>query len=258
MANKIPQEIKPKHYSDWLNDASTKRLLALETEWLKSWLKQLYGCHLSYSGIDPSPRFLNYSRTQHQFRLGLPWAYQVTNCDARIEEAAWPLPSESTDVIVLQHALDLSTQPQKLIKEASRCLVPNGYLLVVGFNPYSLWGGGRLLNTFSSKLPWLSRPVSIKRLQDWLSLVDLKVEQVFNCAHTWPLLLGSSELTQRVDNVLAGTAWLPASVYLLVARKTVAGLTPIRMQRRHSIKESFGIPVAASSMQQTIDMRNKE
>lgn len=258
MADKIPQLIKPAQYSKWLEKESTQRLLALEASWLKSWLQQLYGCHLAYAGIDSTPRFLNYSRTLHQFRLGLPWSMNVADCDARINDDAWPLAEQSVDVVVLQHALDMSAKPQQLIKEASRCLVPNGYLIVLGFNPNSIWGGWRWLQTFSSKLPWLTRPVSIKRLKDWLSLVDLKVEQEFNAAHVWPLRIGSEDLSRRIDRVLAGTRWLPANAYLVVARKTVAGLTPIRMHRRQTMAESFGVPVAASSMHEPIDMSMNE
>lgn len=254
MAYTIPHNIKPEHYAAWLKLDSTQRLLALEASWLKSWIKQLYGCHLAYVGVDPKPRFLNYSRTSHQYRLSLPWAYQVAEYEARMDGDAWPLDDESLDVVVLQHSLDVSSQPQRLIKEASRCLVPNGYLIVVGFNPYSFWGGWRWLRTFSSKLPWISRPVPVSRLKDWLILLDLKVEQVFNCAHLWPIKVGPEHLMQRVDRVLAGINWLPANAYLIVARKTVAGLTPIRMQQKPLIKNNFAMPVAAAEVLEPIKM----
>lgn len=258
MAHTIPHNIKPEQFSAWLRLDSTQRLLALEANWLKSWIKQLYGCHLAYVGIDPQPRFLNDSRTSHQFRLSLPWAYQVSEYDAQIEEDAWPLADESLDVIILQHSLDMSSHPQRLVKEASRCLVPNGYLIVVGFNPYSFWGGWRWLRTFSSKLPWITRPVSVGRLSDWLTLLDLKVEQVFNCAHLWPAKIGPEHLIRRVDRVLAGTDWLPANAYLMVARKTVAGLTPIRMQQKPLMKNNFSMPIAAAGMLEPIEMRVKK
>lgn len=51
-----------------------------------------------------------------------------------------PLQSNSVDVILLYHALALIAEPQALIREAYRTLLPGGQLIVIDFNPYSLWG----------------------------------------------------------------------------------------------------------------------
>lgn len=239
--------IKAEQYAAWLTQPATRRLLSLEAGWFRPWLMELHGCHLVYAGIDPEPRFLRSSRTQHRFCLGLPWSEGVADSAARIQDDAWPLPDASVDVVVLQHSLDMSHRPHQLIREASRCLVPNGYLLVSGFNPYSIWGAVRWLRTFSSDLPWISRPVAPARLHDWLTLLDLRVEQTFYCAHLWPALFGPETLSRRIDRVLAGNVWLPANAYLMVARKTVAGMTPIRPRRWVRNDNSFGIPVVAAS-----------
>lgn len=239
--------IKPDQYAQWLNTPALRRLLSLEAAWLKQWLEPLYGCHLIYTGIDPEPRFLKRGRTVYQSVLGLPWANGVAPCAAQISDDAWPLADNSVDVVVLQHSLDMSSKPHQLIREATRVLVPNGYLIVCGFNPLSPFGAWRWLRTFSSTLPWLTSPIAPARLHDWLMLLDLKVEQTFYCAHTWPVRLGSEKTARRIDRVLAGNMWLPANAYIMVARKTVAGMTAIRPRRFVFGDKSFGIPVAAAS-----------
>lgn len=239
--------IKPENLSQWLQQPSTRRLLALEAGWLRDWVCQLHGCHLLYVGVDPEPRFLKRSRTQHQFRFGISWSEGVTQDQAHIQDDAWPLADESVDVVVLQHSLDLSSRPHQLIREAVRCLVPNGYLIVAGFNPLSLWGGARWLRSFSTDLPWVSNPVAPSRLTDWLTLLDMRVEQRFHCAHLWPVSLGSERLNRRIDRVMAGNQLLPSNAYVIVARKTVAGMTPIRPRRWQLSDAAFGLPLATAS-----------
>lgn len=238
--------IKPENYAQWLKKPTTERLLAIEASWLRAWVQQLYGFQLAYTGIDHDPKFLNHSRTQHCFKLGFDWGGGEISRDAVIEEDAWPIADESLDVVILQHSLDFSRQPHHLLREACRTVVPSGYVLIVGFNPISLWGGWRWLRTFSAQLPWITRPLASSRLIDWLTLLDLKVEQVFHCAHLWPLTLGTDSLSRRVDRVMAGTSWLPANAYLIVARKTVTGITPIRLKKRMRYNFSFGLPVTAA------------
>ena len=233
--------IKPETYQQWLARRDTRRLLALESGWLRDWVSQLHGHHLLYAGIDDVPRFLQRSRLAHTFCMGLPWQRDAVQRDAWMASGDWPLADNSVDVVVLQHVLDMSTHPHQIIREASRVIVPNGYLIVTGFNPYSLWGGVRWLRTFSTRLPWVANPVSERRLQDWLTLLDFRTEAESAVAHTWPVTLGSERISRRIDRVLAGSRLLPASAYLHVARKTVAGMTPIR-PRRWLLNESFAQP----------------
>lgn len=239
--------IKPEVYQQWLNKQATQRLLALEAGWLRNWVNQLYGYHLAYCGIDTTPHFLKYSKTRHTFRFGFKWSEQIVPCDALVEEGQWPLADEAVDVVILQHSLDMSRSPHQLLKEASRSLGAGGYLIIVGFNPYSLFGAMRWLKSFSSKLPWLMRPLSKQRVTDWLQLLDMHVEHTSDCAHLWPIYMGTETLSRQVDRVLVGTSWLPANAYLLVARKTIAGMTPICQNKKTYRQPSFGMPVAAAT-----------
>jgi SAM-dependent methyltransferase len=233
------------HYVDWLQKPSAQRLLALEAGWLGDWLAQLDGEQLLYAGADPSPRFLRHSPMSHRFTTALPWQPLEQPAAMRMNPDAWPLMDQFLDLVVLQHTLDMSRRPHQLVREASRCLVSSGYLIIVGFNPWSLWGAQRWLRTFSSELPWLSNTVSAGRLCDWLTLLDFRIECVQNMAHVWPIKMVNEGLSRRIDRVLMGRRWLPGSTYMLVARKTIAGVTRIRTRRWRVADNGFTIPAPA-------------
>ena len=237
-------KIKPEIWHQWLQHSSTQRLLALEAGWLRDWIKQLRGHHLLYAGVDDRPKFIRRGRLAHAFCVSLPWQMPGSSHMALMHESHWPLADESLDVVVLQHGLDMTRHPHQMVREAARCVVSNGYLIIVGFNPVSPWGAMRWVRTFSTQLPWLSNPVTSKRLRDWLTLLDFRVEQVQPVAHVWPWKIGSESFSRRVNRVLAGQQGLPASAYILVARKTVAGMTPIRPMR-WGFGPQFGVPASA-------------
>ena len=53
---------------------------------------------------------------------------------------ALPFPDHSLDLVVLPHALELSRDPHLTLREVERVLVPEGRVMILGFNPASLWG----------------------------------------------------------------------------------------------------------------------
>ena len=87
-----------------------------------------------------------------------------------------PLAPGSVDVILLPHVLDFVKYPKRLLSEAYQALIPGGHLLIIGFNPYSIWGGCK-----SIKTPALSplhalyfhSPYKIRR---WLYAVNFDVQ----------------------------------------------------------------------------------
>lgn len=239
--------IKSEVYREWSDSCQAQRLLALEAGWLRDALAGLHGTHLLYAGIDSTPRFLQRIRLSHPFRMGLPWQRDL-ECDARMNDDAWPLPNESVDVVVMQHGLDLSARPHQMVREATRVLVPSGYLVVVGFSPISIFGALRMSMAFSTHLPWVVNSVSASRLRDWLTLLDFRIESVVPVAHLWPLKFAPEGVSRRMDRVLAGTRWLPANAYVMVARKTIAGMTPIRPRRWQLPDAGFGMAVPAARM----------
>ncbi|MCB1750906.1 MAG: class I SAM-dependent methyltransferase [Gammaproteobacteria bacterium] len=140
-----------------------------------------------------------------------------------------PIASDSVDVALLLHTLDFYQDPHQTLREVDRVLIPEGRVIIVGFNPWSLWGLRRLFRSRSSRVPWSGRFISIHRIQDWLSLLGFEIES------TWPLMfrppLRQRVLMERLDLLeRSGKRWWPAfsGVYVVEAVKRVSTLTPIK------------------------------
>jgi ubiquinone/menaquinone biosynthesis C-methylase UbiE len=102
-----------------------------------------------------------------------------------MDSRAWPWPAESLDLVVLPHTLELARDPHDTLREVERVLVPEGRVVIVGFNPASLWGlrqsaghlrqrlglGGRLY------LPSDGEFIGYPRVRDWLRLLGFEVER---------------------------------------------------------------------------------
>ncbi len=246
--------VKSDVYDRWIKTVSARRLLALEAGWLREVVSGFHGENLAYVGVDDTPRFLKRSQLRHPFCLGLPWQKNHP-CAARVRDDAWPLPDNSIDVVVMRHSLDMSVRPHQMVREAARVLMPHGYIVVVGFSPVSLFGVLRRINLFSTRLPWVVNCVDSHRLRDWLTLLDFRIESVTPALHLWPLRLISEGSSRRVDRLLHGSGWVPGNGYILVARKTVAGVTPISPQRWQFLPVGFGGAVPAAFSDGSVSSR---
>ena len=51
-----------------------------------------------------------------------------------------PFASQSIDLVVLPHVLEFSKEPHQILREVERVLIPEGQVIICGFNPVSMWG----------------------------------------------------------------------------------------------------------------------
>ena len=51
-----------------------------------------------------------------------------------------PFASQSLDLVVLPHVLEFAAEPHQVLREVERVLIPEGQVIICGFNPASLWG----------------------------------------------------------------------------------------------------------------------
>ncbi len=205
-------------------------------------LETAFGYHILQLGPLPGRSLLHDSRIHHKIIAGEAGTSGVT---LPCECAELPLESDSVDIVVALHTLEFCHNPHNCLREMQRVLTPNGHLLIVGFNPYSLKGlSQRLRGALGNSLWRTRRPVSQYRLNDWLHLVGCKVECF---EHLYPLPpWGSGRIHRTVIqlNAALNRHQLPiGSVYLAHAIKQVPNIRrPIqRLARRRSF---IGLGVA--------------
>ncbi len=137
-----------------------------------------------------------------------------------------PFQSSSVDLCLLPHMLDFSDNPHQLLRESKDILVDGGHLVILGFNPYSLWGIRKLFS--KANAPWNGHNYSIHKVRDWLSLLNFHVSGGMMLYYSPPIR--NQQLREKfvfMEN--AGNRWWPmlGGVYLLIALKREVGMTVI-------------------------------
>ena len=146
-------------------------------------ISRLFGYHILQIGLEEHQDLISDSPAGHKIMFSSKWspglAKPVANCEKL------PIASDSIDSIVLYHALDFTNDCHELLREATRILRPGGNMLVIGFNPFSVWGLWRLLKRKKTP-PWKGRFLSVTRLSDWLRLLDLQIVSTERVVHFLP------------------------------------------------------------------------
>lgn len=169
------------------------------------------------------------------------------------EFEALPFAENSLDLLILPHSLELSPDPHATLREAERVLMPEGKLIICGFNPLSLWGFKqkrshlyKRLNFGDLYLPEAGEMIAYRRLRDWLRLLNFDVEPGhFGCYRP---AVRSAGLLQRfawIDK-LGGRYWpIFGAVYFVVAVKRVRGMRMISpIKKLNKITNTAPVSVA--------------
>jgi len=128
---------------------------------------------------------------------------------------------------VMPHILEFAQEPHQVLREVDRVLVPEGHVVITGFNPGSLWGLRQMMARLgmSPFLPRAGQFIALPRLKDWLKLLSFEVSRGrFGCYAPWAR--SDRWLARWRFMEKAGDRWWPVlgSVYLLTAVKRVRGM----------------------------------
>ncbi|MBC7994806.1 MAG: methyltransferase domain-containing protein [Rhizobacter sp.] len=264
----------------WLKTPPGRYLLAWEQAQLDRCVVDVFGFHALQLGL-PELDALRANRMPHRWlavdhqparrvesgtALEVPPATEpaapraiVLQCDFD----ALPFDSNSLDLVVLPHSLELARDPHQALREVERVLMPEGRVVIIGFNPGSLWALrqrlGRMVRGMGLRagqplfMPSEGEFIGYWRLRDWLRLLSLEVEEGrFGCyrpplsSQPWLERFGWMERT--------GDRWWPVlgAVYMLVAVKRVRGMRLVGLVRRQRLTAKAAPAVASRSSNKTL------
>ena len=216
--------------STWFHTPMGKALLSAQKKILSEELNLLFGYHLMQLSILPESRLYSASRVNHCFSLAPKTGFSKKKVSGVSDFQTLPLPDESIDVTILHHVLEFSENPQQVLKEAARVTISRGYIVLMGFNPWSFTGLSKnLAQYYSNKKIWHRHSLRVGRVKDWLNFLDFSTADPQYSFFNLPI---NSKRYLRNTHFLHKWNWsksLPfGTAYCLVARKDTLAMTPLK------------------------------
>lgn len=220
-----------KKLHDWWTSPLGQSLITAEGIVLKKTMSTLFGYHLLFLGESSFVACVAESPISHRVWIHSDKIFKNECSALTSRHDKLPIISDGIDVVYLAHCLEFIKNPHEVLRETFRVLIPEGHVIISTFNPWSLWGLWRYLVRFIKRVPWDGRFISVARLKDWLALLGFDVLEVcpyfFRPPITHPGILKRLEWLEK----LGRWCWpFLAGGYVLVARKRIITLTPIRPQ----------------------------
>jgi len=213
----------------WYGSTLGKELADQEAQCLERMLRDTFGYYLlQVGGSTALLEAIQVSRVQRRILLRRTAALYPLGLQLVAAPEQLPIAADSVDLVVLPHTLEFADDPRQVLREAERVLIPEGRLVVFGFNALSLWDLWRLVRRNQGSVPWCGRFLTSFRIRDWLSLLgfDIELQEMMMFRPPW-----RRALLQRFSflDALGRRFWpVLGGVYAIRAVKRVSTLTPLR------------------------------
>jgi SAM-dependent methyltransferase len=172
----------------------------------------------------------------------LDWPSGRGSATALVREDSLPLPDSSIDLVLLVHALEMSSQPNALMAEIRRVLTSGGRLILVVPNRQGPWAS-------SDVSPFgFGRPFSRGQVRSLFAEAGFEAEAWTTALHMPPagsrFALGAANMLDRIGRVV----WTAFAGVIVVAavKRTVQGVT-VRVRPRlvPALRPALGPPAGA-------------
>lgn len=227
----------------WFESDLGKNLLSIQQEKLDTLMPEIFGYHLMQLSVLNNLPLSRQSPVTHHFSLGIDY-HKIDSkadepTDKKNDEKAFsasasaisefehlPIDEEVIDAAILHHVLDYSTDPHRLLREAARTIISNGYIIIIGFNPSSTLMLKKQVGRFFKRSDhWRYHDLRKNRVIDWLRVLGFKPMLVQYGYHSLPF---NNSFSDKLDKIIAQLIPASGAFYIIVARKHVVPMTLIR------------------------------
>jgi SAM-dependent methyltransferase len=227
-------------FSAWFGTAQGAYVLGWELAQFDSAVDDVFGFRAVQIGL-PEVDFLRQNRIQFRLTLALePGAVLAA------DPLQLPLASQSVDLVALPHVLEGHHNPHEVLREVERVLMPEGQVVISGFNTASLWRARQIFTPRPAGAPWDAKFIGLLRLRDWLRVLGFELNGgKFGCYA--PPFRQKIWLERFAFMEKAGARWWPIAggLYVVRAVKRVQGMrvvTPAWRQERARRRALAAIP----------------
>ncbi|MDX1589526.1 MAG: class I SAM-dependent methyltransferase [Oleiphilaceae bacterium] len=173
-----PRKAPAQQLAGWFDTPLGQNLLAHQQALVEVSVQASFGARMLECGLDPHCSVVapHSSWLQWQAVSGGDCLKSPMHSPLICQHEELPFADEALDLVILHHSLDITHHPHRVLREAARVLRSGGQLVLLGFNPWSLWGLRRAISR-SRAMPWSAGFLRAHRLTDWMRLLDFAVER---------------------------------------------------------------------------------
>ncbi len=212
--------------------------------------QRIFGYHFARLGNLSSQLALPSSPIKHHINV----TREVTEYSSVLGKShCLPFSENSIDGFLLAHELDFAQDPHQILREVDRVITQSGYVIISGFNPFSLTWLGKYLPVKRGNVLHDARFFTSGRIKDWLQLLGFEIIEQRNILFSMLFLNYTFRDTPKIQQWLANYLPWCSSTYVILARKRVMPMTAIKPKMK--LKPQFS-PVSAS-MREYVESNGK-
>jgi len=205
--------------SGWLSTPQGTYVLDWELAQFDSAVDDVFGFRAVQVGL-PEVDFLRQNRIPYRFTLALEQGAAVAADPLQL-----PLAAQSVDLVALPHVLEGHHNPHDVLREVERVLMPEGQVVISGFNTVSLWRVRQAFTFHRNGAPWDAKFIGLLRLREWLRVLGFELNGG-KFGRYAPPFSDQAWLERFAFMEKAGARWWPVTggVYVVRAVKRVPGM----------------------------------
>lgn len=230
----------------WWQSTLGQLVMQVEMEQLIKVFPEIFGYHLLLLGTTSQFKMVEYSVIPYQSVIN---PFLKDKSHAKTITAQWnhlPILNNSVDVIIAPHCIEFADNGLDLLDEMHRVLIPEGRIILFGFNPFSLWRFKGLLSR-AKAAPWCCRFTGINPVRRHLKRLGFTIEKEDYFLFQPPMKNINTMEKLGFLNKLGKVGLKGLSgIYFIEAQKKVAGVRTLHLHHA-KVKKVKARQAAASS-----------